>query len=81
VLGAVGSPTRLDYTAIGDTVNAAARVESRNKDEGTEILLGEATYRALPEGEADRLGCAARPDAVAVKGKVEKLRLYTIGVP
>jgi len=63
------------------TVQDFSHIESRNKDEGTEILLSEATYRALPAGEANRLGCVARPDAVAVKGKVEKLRLYTIGVP
>ena len=31
VLGAVGTPTRLDFTAIGDTVNAAARIEGENK--------------------------------------------------
>ena len=56
VVGTVGSPMRLDYSAHGDTVNAASRTESVNKDLGTEILIGARTFRALPAEERSRLG-------------------------
>jgi adenylate cyclase len=53
IVGALGSTERLTYTAIGDTVNAAARIEAENKTLDTEILLSEATLRYLPHKEQD----------------------------
>jgi adenylate cyclase len=69
VVGGVGSRDRLDYTAIGDTINTAARVEAANKDLGTEVLITAATYAALSPRDRERLGVAAEPARVRVKNK------------
>ncbi|KNC85193.1 hypothetical protein SARC_02612 [Sphaeroforma arctica JP610] len=62
-VGNFGSKDRLTYTALGDTVNFAARLEALNKEFGTEIIISETTYSQVK----DQFVC--RPlDIVSVTG-------------
>lgn len=56
MVGNTGSGDRPDYTAIGDTVNAAFRLESATKEIGLDIALGEDTYRHISDLGLDDLG-------------------------
>jgi adenylate cyclase len=72
VVGTIGGGGRRDFTVIGDPVNTAARVEAATRVTGDDVLITEATLRALgPEAEAFE----ERP-AVPLKGKAEPVRLY-----
>lgn len=70
VIGNMGSDTRFDYSAIGDAVNTAARLESATKEAGVDILIGEST--------ADKVSGLKLHDTINVKGKAKALKVYTI---
>jgi adenylate cyclase len=73
VVGNVGSINRINFTAIGDSVNVAARLEAANKELGTAILASDSTVRAAGSGFTCRnLG------AIHVKGRAEVVVVHEV---
>jgi len=71
VVGNFGSTQRMEFTALGDTVNTASRTEGASKYFGTRLCCTESVVRQCP-------GIAYRPIAEAVlKGKTERIALFT----
>jgi adenylate cyclase len=70
IVGNFGGTLRFDYTAHGDVINVAARLESANKILGTRIAVSEAVVSRCP-------GFVGRPAAtLLLKGKSEAIRVF-----
>jgi adenylate cyclase len=73
VVGNMGSARRFDYTAMGDTINLAARLESAGKQYGVSILAGEGTVREAQAGILVR-----EIDRLRVVGKSKPVRIFEL---
>ena len=77
-VGIIGAPSKREYSAIGDTVNTASRLESFTKDAGYAIAASAVVVEALP---GDMLADLQPHDLgdVAVKGRTAMVRVFGLG--
>lgn len=75
--GQVGSKRRIEYTAIGDTTNTAARLEGMTKGSGHQLFIAESTRLAL-EADPGDLELIGERD---VRGRAHKITVWTLAGP
>jgi adenylate cyclase len=74
VVGNIGGETKNDYTAIGDTVNLASRLEGKTKDLRCNIIISGTVFE-----EVSAMGFPFKPlGRIEVKGKKNKVRIFGI---
>ncbi|MET3494108.1 adenylate/guanylate cyclase domain-containing protein [Variovorax boronicumulans] len=77
VAGVLGSNDRLSYTAFGDVINVASRIEGINKQLGTQTLVSEATFAGL----RGRLRTRRIEELVELRGRQTRMVLHEVMTP
>ncbi len=74
IAGVLGSNDRLSYTAFGDVINVASRIEGINKQLGTQMLMSEVTFAGLQ----GRLHTRRIEELVELRGRQTRMVLYEL---
>ncbi len=74
IAGVLGSNDRLSYTAFGDVINVASRIEGINKQLGTQLLVSEVTHAGIK----GRLATRRVEEQVELRGRQTKMVLYEL---
>ena len=75
IVGTIGSSRRMEYTAIGDTVNVASRLQTATKELGASILVSEHTYYGAKGAFPFR-----NMGTITVRGREEPLTVYALDI-
>jgi len=73
IVGNLGSSERLNYTALGDTINIASRLEKLNKIYGTKIIVSDTVYKEVCNQFIFRM-----IDCVTIRGKMNSTNIYEL---
>ncbi len=72
IVGDVGGGSKLDYTALGNVVNTASRLEGMNKELKTSICIGATAAARLDANEIEKLG------TMPVRGRSAPVDVFTV---